>query len=197
MKRLWWLGGVLLSLSLIGAIAQTSSDAREKRATEISIKARQVDLLAQIMPLLLTSKQIDAILPSIDKARQEVRKAELKEYEFLLKIEKTLDTALSDAYKKDRSPSRDALAETYATFRMFRLRRDAIASENVDTVVEAVRKTLNKGQVKAMAGALKPSLIDPSIDPRKLDDEKRLRFFVSYILLDPAAYSVLSKLAAK
>lgn len=191
---------LLVTFALVLAIAapaQLSTEQRQKRATEIMTKARQVDLLNQIMPLLLTTKQIDQILPALDKIRNEQRKMELAEFDALTKIEKKLDDAIADSIKNGRSPNGALIAEMFGTFRMFQMRRGAESGEAMAELIAVVNKTLNEGQKKAMKGALRPSLIDPSIDPKTLTDERRMQFFCQVVLLDPAAYSLLSRMAAK
>lgn len=177
------------------AQTSTGADARQKRVDNIMKKARRIDLMSQIMPLLLTNAQIKQLLVPIEAARREVNRVENLEFNELAKIEGKLDTALAEAIKNERSPNRNALADAYATFKFISLRRNATAQDNVTKVMAVLEKTLNEGQKKAMAGSLKPTL--SGFDPSKLTESQRMQYFAGDVLLDPEAYTILSQLVAK
>ncbi len=196
MKSRILLSALLATLFLV-APAQTGSgsEARQRKADSILKKARRIDLLSQIMPLLLTKAQMKELLPPIEAARREVTRIEQQEYNELLKIEGKLDSAYAEALKNERSPNRAALADAYATFKYIQIRRNAAAQENVTRMMEVLTKVLNEGQKKAMAGSLKPTL--SGVDPSKMTETQRMRYFAGDILLDPETYPIISQLVAK
>ncbi|MBL8060346.1 MAG: hypothetical protein JNK63_06480 [Chthonomonas sp.] len=193
-----WLFSIIL-LVFLGTMlsAQTSRDQRGKRADEILIKIRRMDLANQILPLVLTKDQLDKLLPAIEKARTEGRKAEEVELEMLTKVEANVDLALKEAYEDQKLPKQETMVQVASTFKTMRLRRGAITSDNVDAVMAVVEKELNAGQKKAAANAVQPSLFDPTLDPSKMSDTEKLRFYVQAILLDYEAYDVLLQMRAK
>ncbi len=189
----------LVGVALMGSMltAQLSAEQRGARADSITLKARRVDLLNQLLPLVLTKAQLDKILPAIEKARNEVRKAEVIEYDMLVKIEPKLDLAIKEALEEQKMTHEDIMKEAIATFKTIGMRRNAIVSDNTDMVMEVFEKELNAGQKKAAANALRPSLMAPDADPGKLSDEVKMRFFVQYIILDREAYDLMLTMSQK
>jgi len=179
------------------APAQSSNSDRAAHATKILVKVRQVDLLNQILPLLMTKKQLEDILPYIERIRADHRKTEIMEYDMLVKFEPMLDQAIKDGIEKDLLPSNDVFKEGIPMFTMFTIRRNAISQENLDGMMTLLEKTLNAGQKKAMTFAMKPTIVQSGIDPAKMTDIQKQRYFVDYILLDPAAYELLVKLSQR
>ncbi len=189
---------VIFALGLaISVPAGTAKDDQAKRATEIMTKVRQIDLLNQILPLFLTKKQLNEMLPLIEKARSDQTRMELKEFEGLVNFESRLDKAIKEGVEKDLTPSTDLMKDGVAMLQSFYIVRNMRWVEKIDGMVELLDRILDKGQKKAMVFALKPSLIEPSLDPSKLSEERRKRFFIEYILLDPAAYDLLKKLSLR
>lgn len=197
MKASWIV--TLIALLLLGGVlsAQTTREQKGKRADEILIKIRRMDLANQILPLVMTNAQLDKLLPAVEKARTEGRKAEEVEYDMLVKLEGSVDTALKEAYEDQKLPKQETMNQAAATFKTMRLRREAISNENVDAVVAVLEKELNAGQKKAAANALQPSLFDPTLDASKWTDTEKLRFFTRAILLDNEAYDVLLQMRNK
>lgn len=195
--RAFLISSLMIVALSAGALQTPTNEARAKRATEILGKARQLDILNQVLPLLLTPKQLDKFLSRLDKHRVESRKLELSEYEFLLKLEGNLDKGLKAAYDKGAIPTREMLTESFSTFRMFEVRRQAVIGEVVADLLKIVDTDFNAGQKKALAGAFSDSIVAQGGDPTKLTDDDKRRFFVEVILLDPMAYDVLTKLSLK
>ena len=187
---------IILLLFAVFANAQFSTpDARAKKSDEILKKIRQIDLLNQILPVVMTKDQMKKILPAVEKARVEVRKAEQEEFEFLLKLDKDLDISLKEGIEKGKVPEREALVNIAAALRTLGLKRAAVVQENTDTVQAELEKVLNEGQIKAARNALLPSNFDPTIDPKKITDDQKFKFWVRTILLDPLSYDLLVKLS--
>lgn len=195
MNAKWTLS--LAAIALMGTMitAQVSQEQRAKRADEIMRKVRQVDLLNQLLPLVLTKQQLDKILPAVEKARNEVRKAEQVEFDMLTRLEPKLDKAIEEGVKQQKLPSEEVMKEAGATLRTFNLRRMAVVADNVDAVMAVFEKELNAGQKKAAANALKPGLFDPTLDASQWTDQQKMRFFVQMILLDREAYGLMVQMS--
>lgn len=175
--------------------ADTASVARAKKSDEILAKIHEIDLLNQMLPLLMTKEQMRKLLPDVEKARDVVRKTQEEEYKALLKLETSLDEMIKDAYGKGKIATDEQLKATGATLAKMRTVRKALSDLNAGTIMAKMKTILDKGQLAAARNALTPNLLDPSLDPTKLDDDGKLLFFVRWIFLDPQAYDVLLKLS--
>lgn len=182
---------LLLSLMLVGGVSAQSAADRAKKSDEILHKIKQLDLMNQLLPLLMTKDQLKKILPAIEKARQKVDQAMTKEFDMLRQFEGKVAKAHSDAFDKGAVPGRDLLNEIIKMFKALNIYRALIADENTDAVIKVLKETLNAGQIKAATNALDPQTFDPSLKPEQMTEDQKLRFFVKEILLDPAAYDVL------
>jgi hypothetical protein len=193
-----WRFGIALwcALALVaGASPQTDEAGRAAKADEILTKVRQLDVLNQILPVIMTKQQLRDLLPAIERARRNVRETQRKEFDELRKLDPKLEAAVKDALEKNKVPSVDLIKESAATFRLFEMRRRAVAQENEELVLKAFKEILTDAQEKAAANSLNPKLVDPNAEVSKLDQEQKLRLYVRGILLDPIAYDVLVKLA--
>lgn len=198
MKRSFLLMGVVLCALAFSpmALAQTTKqDASAKRADEILNKLHELDLLNQLLPVLMTKEQMRKILPAVEKAREMVRATEKGEAEQLEKLSAKIDPVIAEAYEKKKVPSIEILTEYAKTFAKLRVVRRSVVEANTSNVLEVVQKTLDKGQLAAARNALEPKYIDPSLDKEKMSDDEKLRFWVKVILLDPQAYTILTKLS--
>lgn len=181
-----------LGFAAFGVAQKSAKDA--EKADEIMMRIRELDLLNQILPVVLTKEQVAKILPAVERARKEVLKAEQAELEAMKKLDEKLQKAVKEAYGTGQVPTRELLGEAVKLLKELSLKRIIVASQNADHVFRVLDDTLNRGQKKAAANALEPSLIDPSLDKEKMTEEEKLRFFVRIILLDPIAYDILVKL---
>lgn len=196
MKMRWVLGLAVLALAPM-AFGQGLQDERAKKSDQVLAKVRQIDLLNQILPVLMTKEQLDKILPVVEKARQAVKDQQRRESEELVKLEPDLDKAIKDGNEKGLIPGQEVIKKVYAYFKAFAITRKSITDENTANVMAVVKATLNAGQIRSMQNALSPQSFDPSLDASKMTDDEKLKFFVQNILLDPIAYDVLVKLATK
>ncbi|MFY9233079.1 MAG: hypothetical protein WAO58_01315 [Fimbriimonadaceae bacterium] len=176
----------------IAAICAAQPVTEQTKHTEAMLnKVKQLDVMNQILPMLMTKEQIKNILPSVEKARARVKAAQNKEYTALKAFEARLNEAYKKAIETGQTPGRALQAEIIRMFQEKGLERMLIAEENTDLVVEALKKHLNAGQIKAATNALDPKVFDPSLKPEEMTSEQKLRFFVKEIFLDPVAYDVL------
>lgn len=182
-----------------GAFAQQSLAEKERarRSDEIVKKARKIDILNQLLPVLLTKDQITTLLPELAKAREAVRKVEEAEYKSLIELEPKLDAAIKEGIDKQRVPKEEVLRAMLKTFHALAIVRDATVQANVEAVFEVVNKIFNDGQKAAARNALTPSLMDPTLDPKKMTDDQKLRFWVRVILLDRDSYDTLLEVVKK
>ncbi len=185
----------LIILALVTALVPIGQAQDGKRADELMVKLRQIDLLNQLVPLALNKEQIVKLLPVIEKARTKVKDTQKQELKKLESFEKRVDDTISKSINGGAVPPLAFLKElATATFRMG-LVREQVANENQDMVYAVFKSALNVGQLKAAANSLAPQLFDPALDPKKMSDEEKQKFFVKQILLDPLAYDLLLKLA--
>lgn len=189
----WFLVLVSVMAMLSIGMSQTAEE-RAKKSDEILEKVKRVDLLNQILPLLLTKDQIKKILPALEKARQAVVDTNAKEFAELKKLEPKLDLALKDA-KEGKTPTREVLIEIASVFKGLEMYRKLVSENNTRDVLAAFTAATNEGQRKAAANSLRLELIDPSLDPKKMTEEEKLKTFVKIILLEPSAYNVLRDLS--
>lgn len=195
MKAIRWavVGLSLLALTS-GAMGQTS-DAAAKRSTEILKKARTLDLLNHILPLLLTKEQINQMLPAIERTRAKVRAIEKAEAEDLAKYEKKLDDAIAQGFEKERVPGRTVLNEISKLFQALAIRRQIAAEENAEDMLTVVKKALNAGQLKTMAGSLDMKVYLPGVDPATITEDMKIKVYIKDVLLDPLSYDFLVRLS--
>jgi hypothetical protein len=106
-------------------------------------------------------------------------------------------SAVDTSVDKGVPPSKELLDELADLTFKWSLNRSAVSTANTDLVLKKFKEVTNVGQQKAAINSLAPQLIDPSLDPKKMSDEDKLRFFIQQIFLDPQCYPILIRLAAK
>jgi len=191
MKHIWLV--IVLCLTLVGtSIAQDSEKAKRSSAT--LEKMRQIDLLNQLIPLVMTKEQIRGLLPVIEKCRAEVKKWQSEEADILAKYDVRVSKAVDDGVKNGDVPDKAFLKELNAVIRMFSMKREAIAAENTANVMTVMKAQLNAGQLKAAGNSLNPRVYDTNIKPEEMKDDDRLALFIREIMLDPLAYDLLVKM---
>jgi hypothetical protein len=191
---------LLLSLALCfallaGASAQITTS-KGAKSDEINLKIHEVDLLLQILPLVLTKDQLNnKILPAIEKNRETLRKELEYEDGELAKMEASLDESIEAAYSKGAYPPRkttnDIADKTYKLGQV----RSVIIGSMTDSMIDVLNATLTTGQKKDLLGSFDPKFIDPTAKPESITDERKMRFFVQRVFLDPTTYEILKKLA--
>lgn len=162
-------------------------------ASRILNKMRQVDLLNQILPVLMTTEQLGKLLPAVEKARSAAIELEKKELERMKKFETKLDPAIKDAKEKGQVPSSELQDEIKAILKEFQQNRTIMVLEQNEAVLKAVEETLDAGQIKAATN----SLSVPKGDTSKPSDRERLRRWVRAVLMDPLSYDLLVDLSKK
>ncbi|HLK13186.1 MAG TPA: hypothetical protein VKT78_00140 [Fimbriimonadaceae bacterium] len=155
---------------------------------------RQADLLNHLLPILWTKGQLNAILPSIEKARQTVELAHDNEYHKLMELDPKVSAAVDKALNDGNLPGRDLLKGVNDQLNTLQVTRTILGKRNEGLVYDALTATLNSGQKKAMANDLDPSSVTPGLKVETMSDEEKIRFYIRNILLDPLTYDLLVKL---
>ena len=183
---------------LVASISFAGSPAiqtQEARATEIGKKIRQLDLLNQILPVLMTKDQLKLMIPVIAKARNEERELSAKEFKMMAEKEAKVTAAIKEAKEKKLVPSRELVGELGQMYLAFSIGRQILVQSQVENVRLAMEKHLNKGQIKAAANALNPKIFDPKADMDAITEAQKLSLWIRNILLDPLAYELLVDLS--
>lgn len=190
----------LLALALIFTLnAPTliqAQDTKAQKSTAILEKMRQIDLLVQILPLALKKEQLKEILPAVEKARRDVKTQQDDEANLLASYSAKIEKAVKDGIETGDVPDKKLLAELNAMVNTMSMKREAVASDNIEMVLTAMKKALNAGQLKVAANSLNPKLFlgsDVKVEEMKEDD--KLKLFVRVIMLDPLAYDLLVKIS--
>lgn len=181
------LPSVLLPLLVVSSVAAKADD----EAGRILLKVRQLDLLNQMLPVLMTPEQIQKILPSLEKARSADTTNQKAELEAMKKLEAKIDGGIKDAKEKKLVPSKELVADVIKMMAGFQKQRALMILRQSEAVVQVVSATLDQGQIKAAANAL-PYLDDPE---NKLTDEMKLGRWVRSVLMDPVAYDILVEMS--
>lgn len=192
---------LLLVSSLVLAVgafagAQQIDPQKAKESEVIVNNMRRVELLNQILPLVLTKSQINAILPAIERARDKMRQLYLTEHDDLLEFQKSTQAA-AQAGVAGKMPDNKLVTDIRAFFQANDVRRASVVEHNIDIIMPVLVKNFNKGQMKVMANSLTLAFFEPDIKPQDANDDIKQRVFVREVLMDPLAYDLLVQMATK
>jgi hypothetical protein len=165
------------------------------QATAIQRKMRQLELIDQILPVLLTKEQINKLLPTIQTARQEERNLQYEEAQALAGLEAKVDTALDNAVNKKQVVPVELAREIRALYAQALVKRSALVSKHSKAIGLKVVEVLDEGQRAAAANALDPRIFDASLDPATMSQADKLGYWATGVLLDPDSYDMLVKLS--
>lgn len=185
-----------LSLVLLAAPVFSLPAAAQGRASDrVLDKIGKTDILFNILPVLLTKKQILDLLPVLERARENVRKQMDKEDAFLKDVESIADAAYQKAIEKNLLPSEEERSKLGKALLAYRLGREKVAADNVDLVQPAFDRIVNAGQRKTAANSLNVRAFLPEAKPEQMSDSEKERLFIRFILLDSATYDMLTDMA--
>lgn len=184
-----------LSLTLCIAALTPAYAGQNQRAAQIGDKIRQVDLLNQILPVLMTKEQIRKILPSVDRARQAEKDLAAKELQMMKSKEAAIDAAIKEGKTGKMVPSAALLKDLSNMYVAFTAARKIMTAQSLEMVRKAMRANLNSGQIKAAANALNPKLFNPEADVSKMTEDQKLDMWIQLVMLDPLAYDLLLDLS--
>jgi hypothetical protein len=194
MKRFAVILVALFAFSFCATAQVQTTVPGSERADKIQKKVEELELLNQLLPVLLTKDQLRKMLPVIEEGRKLERDLMKEEIKIMNGLEKTLDTAISDGYKKKKVPNKEIMTEVFTAYRRMANARTALVGMYVGKVLAVVNEELDEGQRKAAAGSIPLSAFGAGVDPEKITDELRLQEWVKRVVLAPAAYPVLLKL---
>lgn len=182
------LGLCLLATPVLGVAQMGDGSAKSDAAV---IKMLRVELLHQILPVLLKKDQYRKLLQPIEQCRKRFQDLQKSEATELLRLDARLDAAINDAKAKTISPPRDLMDEISKVIYASRMGRQICAEQNTDDVFKVFMAITDVGQQRAAANSLDPRAFGMEIKPEELTQEKKVRFFVSEVLLHPQAYPIL------
>jgi uncharacterized protein with gpF-like domain len=159
-------------------------------------KVRQIDLLNHLLPLVMTKDQIRKLLPTIEKARRDVKLQIAEEDKLIAQYAAKVDKAVQAGVEKGDVPDAALLKELNALIRTMSMKREAVASDNTNMVLEVLKTTLNSGQLKAAGNSLDFKTYNPGAKTEEIKDEDRLKLFVREVVLDPYAYDIMTRMLA-
>lgn len=160
-------------------------------ADRILLKVRQLQIVDQMLPVLLTKDQIKKLLPIIEKWRQKELDLEKKELEKLKEFEPKLDLALKDAIGGEQKTPRTEFTEEWLRMQnAFILGRQVLRGSSSHEMYEKLKEICNEGQLKSVENAIDPRLIGKT-DPESLTAEAKSKMWIQEVLLDRASYDIL------
>jgi hypothetical protein len=189
-----------LALMMFGSTMAAAPVVQRKEnveATRINLKIRRLQLIDQLLPVLMTPAQLKAILPAVEKARQQEVDLEARELKELKLIEADLDKELKAAIEKGVLPSDEMDAKITKMDSVFRLGRQVLVGGNVNAILAALKANLSEGQLKAAANSLNPLILNPNADPATMSQDDKLKAWIQLVLLDRAVYDLLVDMSLK
>ncbi len=204
---------LLLSLCLVfavstGAIATTQNTPTEaqKKSQLAQLRISQLDVLVQVVPMVLRKEQFPAILTALEKIRADDQRTFKVEDDEINKLAKELDDTYDLAVKKGVYPSKDLIAKIGKVTRALGIQRQILSSVHVDDLYKVLvggpatpdspvqKGVLDAGQQKAVANSLDHKYFGETAKESEISDEKKIKIFIRYILLDPLCYDILVQL---
>jgi tRNA nucleotidyltransferase/poly(A) polymerase len=189
---------VFVSLLLVIAIVVPSASfaqdrMRAEQSSQVLQKVRELQLLNQILPVLMTDEQYDELFPVIEENRENIRMLEAREAEVLQELEPAIEEALEKAREEGVVPSAVVISKIDAAFSRLTMARTAMLDFNAGRLVAKMNEILNEGQIKAAANSLDRSLLGG--DPDEMTQDEKLEAWVRNVLMDPLAYDLMVDLS--
>jgi hypothetical protein len=179
------------------AMAQSSAAAPKTDLERGDVTFRRLatlDVSLKILPVAFTKEQINALLPVLERCRnkeKQIRELDAKEF---IKIEEKVENALKGAIEQSRYPTNEFKEEIAKLTNAIAVRRQLATNEMVDTIYEAMKKSLNTGQIKAISNLIDPKYGNGTENPSKMTEEERIRFYIRGIMMDATTYELLRKM---
>jgi hypothetical protein len=160
-------------------------------------RINQLSMVKFILPLLLKKSQYNSLLITIEKCRRQELEIREKDATELAKLDKKIGQAITDGIESGKLPSQDFQTEIIKLQKALFMRRQIATGEMVDMILETCKKSLNAGQIKAMANAMDPKAIDPEAKPSQMSDDEKVKSYIRFVLLDGTTYEILKQLAKR
>lgn len=185
--------GASLLMGVAGmAVAQSPADAAT--STRIQEKFRRMELLNLTLPVLMTQKQINGMLPLIEKSRKADQDLKAKEAALLKTLEADCDAAIKNGTTKRMVVPSPLMQKLQINLQGMAMARQIMVQEHLGAMVAYVKANLDASQQKVCTGLISASWINP-LEPDKVTDEQKLNFWVGNVILDPLCYSLLVEMA--
>lgn len=181
----------LLLLTTAVATVAVAPPAPTDEATTIQMKVRQLTLLEQINPVLMTKPQLRRLLPAVESARQAERDLVANELKAMRPLSARLDTEIKKAKEEKKLADPDIWKTINDLQRQFNLNRARMINEQTEKVLTEMRRALNEGQLKAAANAIDARALLPGVPADQITEEAKLRAWIRIVLLDPIAYDLM------
>lgn len=185
-----------VALLLVAAPSQVNPDTG-KKSREILAKMRQLEVVNQLAPLVLTKAQANALLTVIERCRKKEFDLEAKEAAQLRSVEPKVDEALKKGVQEGAVPTGELIKELNTMHTAFLIARGSVLEENTEAVLAAMKSNLNAGQLKAAEKSINPKEFDPRAEPEKMTQDDRIRIFIKAVMTDAACYEVLVKMSMR
>lgn len=185
--------GLALAMCPLAAFAQTSGSTTSKApdGNTILYKIAKLESIKFVAPLLLKKSQMNSILTGIEKCQATQKTILESDTKELAKLEAKLDKAIADGVENGGYPKRELQVEVVKVQDALLIRRRMAVNEMTDSLYEVCKKTLNEGQIAVMKNTLNLKELDPTLNPDKVTDEQKVKFYIQRVLLNDVTYDVL------
>lgn len=178
------------------AHAQPITTQNTEKSAETNLKIAKLDLCLKILPLALSKDQYKDLLLQIGKARQKWRgQMEQEDAELAthaVEISDTLDAAIN----KGIYPSKEFQTKIADMNNNASLKEAILQAGLIDGFYDFVIKSFNAGQLKVMEGSFADTFIQPGAKPGDLKPDRKIKFYIQAVFMDPWAFDVVGSLAA-
>ena len=188
---------ILLTLVLVsGAFAQPITTQNTAKSADANLKIAKLDLCLKILPLALNKDQYKDLLIDIGKARQKWRGQMEKEDAAIASLASEISDTLDSAVNKGVYPSKEFQTKVAQMNNNANLQESILQEELIETILADVTKSFNAGQMKVMAGSYADSFVQPGAKPGDLKADRKIKFFIWNVFMDPWAFDVVGSLAS-
>ena len=193
MKRI--IGSTLVLLAVSSCVLAQTYAEKEVYSNLGFQKIRKIDILYNVLPVLYTKDQLNALLPAIEKARDNIRKVRENEYSVYRGFDVETEACIKDAIEKNILPSRELRGRLTQNLRAMDATRRMFYAVNIKLVRDVFEKVLNRGQKKTAMNTLDPRSFDPNAKPEEMTDTQKEDLYIREILLDDLTYGMLVQMA--
>jgi hypothetical protein len=183
---------------LVGVTAFAPAQLKTERAAEsdrIQQNIHKLDLLYTIVPLALQKNQYNDLLTGIETARGRQMDELKKEDDDLASVDGDVSQAIDSATQKGVPPSQTVQKKIADIFAAAQSRRTTLGEQMVSDVYDLIHEHLNAGQRKVMAETFPASALGSGVKASDIPEERKIRYYIRTVLLDPAAYPLLLEMS--
>ena len=187
------LGLLVVMLSSFGYSQEYTQAGKDVDATLLKIS--KLNILKYVTPLLLKKSQLNSLMTTLEKCQakqKEIVALDAKEFK---KLETDIDKALDGALNDGSYPKRELQSKIIALQDALIIRRKLATNEMIDMLLDTCKKSLNEGQLAAMANLTDPNYIEGETKIAKLPNDEKTKLYIREILLSPLTYDIFKQLA--